>query len=92
MIMFVLYAKLETDEVYAQITLVPGRDQTEATNPDAPVPDLPRCNLHSFCKTLTTSDTSTHGGFSVLRRHADDFLTPWATKMPPSDYRMEYVC
>lgn len=32
--------------------------------------------VHSFCKTLTASDTSTHGGFSVLRRHADECLPP----------------
>ena len=36
----------------------------------------PRFHVHSFCKTLTASDTSTHGGFSVLRRHADEFLPP----------------
>ena len=27
--------------------------------------------LHMFCKTLTASDTSTHGGFSVPRRAAE---------------------
>ena len=27
---------------------------------------------HMFCKTLTASDTSTHGGFSVPRRAAED--------------------
>ncbi|KAL2939463.1 Auxin response factor 1 [Bienertia sinuspersici] len=62
-----LRAENETDEVYAQITLVPESDQSEVTKPDPPVPDPPRCNVHSFCKTLTASDTSTHGGFSVLR-------------------------
>ncbi len=35
-----------------------------------------RPRVHSFCKTLTASDTSTHGGFSVLRRHADECLPP----------------
>jgi hypothetical protein len=39
-------------------------------------PSPPRPRVHSFCKTLTASDTSTHGGFSVLRRHADDCLPP----------------
>ncbi|KAG2628588.1 hypothetical protein PVAP13_3KG249527 [Panicum virgatum] len=34
---------------------------------------------HMFCKTLTTSDTSTHGGFSVPRRAAEDCF-------PPLDY------
>lgn len=36
----------------------------------------PRPRVYSFCKTLTASDTSTHGGFSVLRRHADECLPP----------------
>lgn len=29
-----------------------------------------------FCKTLTASDTSTHGGFSVPRRAAEDCFPP----------------
>jgi auxin response factor len=29
---------------------------------------------NSFCKTLTASDTSTHGGFSVPRRAAEECL------------------
>ncbi|OVA01070.1 AUX/IAA protein [Macleaya cordata] len=71
-----LRAEPETDEVYAQITLLPESDQSEVTSPDPPPPEPPRCIVHSFCKTLTASDTSTHGGFSVLRRHADDCLPP----------------
>lgn len=78
-----LQAERETDEVYAQITLVPERDQSEVTKPDPPVPEPPRCNIHSFCKTLTASDTSTHGGFSVLRRHADDCLPPLDMSQQP---------
>lgn len=35
---------------------------------------------HMFCKTLTASDTSTHGGFSVPRRAAEDCF-------PPLDYK-----
>lgn len=31
---------------------------------------------HMFCKTLTASDTSTHGGFSVPRRAAEDCFHP----------------
>lgn len=31
---------------------------------------------HMFCKTLTVSDTSTHGGFSVPRRAAEDCFPP----------------
>ncbi|XP_042478257.1 auxin response factor 1-like [Macadamia integrifolia] len=71
-----LRAEPETDEVYAQITLLPELDQSEVTSPDPPLPEPPTYSVHSFCKTLTASDTSTHGGFSVLRRHADDCLPP----------------
>ncbi|XLT26377.1 hypothetical protein HN873_057669, partial [Arachis hypogaea] len=35
-----------------------------------------------FCKTLTASDTSTHGGFSVPRRAAEDCF-------PPLDYSQQ---
>ncbi|XP_020890292.1 auxin response factor 1 isoform X2 [Arabidopsis lyrata subsp. lyrata] len=76
-------AEPETDEVYAQITLLPELDQNEPTSPDAPVQEPEKCTVHSFCKTLTASDTSTHGGFSVLRRHADDCLPPLDMSQQP---------
>lgn len=80
-----LQAETETDEVYAQITLQPELDQGEITSPDPPLPEPERCMVHSFCKTLTASDTSTHGGFSVLRRHADECLPPLdMSQQPPS--------
>ncbi|KAL1320090.1 hypothetical protein HN51_064834 [Arachis hypogaea] len=78
-----LRAEPETDEVYAQITLLPEADQSEVVSPDDPLPEPPRCTVHSFCKTLTASDTSTHGGFSVLRRHADDCLPPLDMSQQP---------
>ncbi|KAL5697488.1 Arf GTPase arf3 [Ranunculus cassubicifolius] len=37
---------------------------------------------HMFFKTLTASDTSTHGGFSVPRRAAEDCF-------PPLDYNQQ---
>ncbi|KAL2513763.1 Auxin response factor 1 [Forsythia ovata] len=77
-----LRAEAETDEVYAQITLLPEQ-QTEITSPDPPLPEPQRSTVHSFCKTLTASDTSTHGGFSVLRRHADDCLPPLDMSQQP---------
>ncbi|KAG2247300.1 hypothetical protein Bca52824_086928 [Brassica carinata] len=76
-------AEPETDEVYAQITLLPEADQSEPMSPDAPVQEPEKCTVHSFCKTLTASDTSTHGGFSVLRRHADDCLPPLDMSQQP---------
>ncbi|KAK7292940.1 hypothetical protein RJT34_15798 [Clitoria ternatea] len=69
-----LLAEQETDEVYAQITLVPESNQTEPTSPDPCHAELPRPRVHSFSKVLTASDTSTHGGFSVLRKHATECL------------------
>ncbi|KAK0589049.1 hypothetical protein LWI29_008978 [Acer saccharum] len=76
-------AEPETDEVYAQITLLPEPDQGEVKSPDPPLPEPEKCTVHSFCKTLTASDTSTHGGFSVLRRHADDCLPPLDMSQQP---------
>ncbi|CAA3023568.1 auxin response factor 9-like isoform X2 [Olea europaea var. sylvestris] len=69
-----LLAEKDTDEVYAQITLMPETDQTEPRSPDECYPETPGPTVHSFCKVLTASDTSTHGGFSVLRKHANECL------------------
>ncbi|XP_009375411.2 auxin response factor 18 isoform X2 [Pyrus x bretschneideri] len=71
-----LLAEQETDEVYAQITLHPEADQSEPTSPDPCKPEAPKPTVHWFCKILTASDTSTHGGFSVLRKHATECLPP----------------
>lgn len=69
-----LRAEKDTDEVYAQITLMPEAEQTEPSSPDNPIDEPSRPVVHSFCKVLTASDTSTHGGFSVLRKHANECL------------------
>ncbi|KAL8216614.1 hypothetical protein R6Q57_023451 [Mikania cordata] len=69
-----LLAEQDTDEVYAQITLLPEEDQSDPTSPDKCVAETSRPTVHSFCKVLTASDTSTHGGFSVLRKHANECL------------------
>ncbi|CAI8612669.1 unnamed protein product [Vicia faba] len=69
-----LLAEQETDEVYAQITLVPESNQTEPTSLDPCPAEPPKPRTHSFSKVLTNSDTSTHGGFSVLRKHATECL------------------
>ncbi|KAK9274996.1 hypothetical protein L1049_022253 [Liquidambar formosana] len=72
-----LLAEQETDEVYAQITLMPeSADHAEPRSHDPCPPEPPRPTVHSFCKVLTASDTSTHGGFSVLRKHANECLPP----------------
>lgn len=41
-----------------------------------------RSTPHMFCKTLTASDTSTHGGFSVPRRAAEDCFPPLVIVKP----------
>ncbi|KAG4192101.1 hypothetical protein ERO13_A07G136900v2 [Gossypium hirsutum] len=71
-----LLAEQETDDVYAQITLQPEPDQSEPTSPDPCPAEAPKRTVQSFCKILTASDTSTHGGFSVLRKHATECLPP----------------
>ncbi|KAM6583979.1 hypothetical protein CsatB_010981 [Cannabis sativa] len=81
-----LKAEADTDEVFAQITLMPDPNQNDnAFEKETPPPPPPRFQVHSFCKTLTASDTSTHGGFSVLRRHADECLPPLdMSRQPPT--------
>ncbi|CAK9163090.1 unnamed protein product [Ilex paraguariensis] len=69
-----LLAEQDTDEVYAQITLIPESEPSEPKSPDSCPLEPPRPNVHSFYKVLTASDTSTHGGFSVLRKHANECL------------------
>ena len=100
-------ADVETDEVYAQMTLQPLNGvwdflhvihtfyflwgfcrcyeqfflfecQQEQKYPylaaELGVPSRQPTNY--FCKTLTASDTSTHGGFSVPRRAAEKVFPP----------------
>ncbi|KAE8697327.1 Auxin response factor 23 [Hibiscus syriacus] len=79
-----LKAEPDTDEVFAQVTLLPEPIQDEnMVDKEPPIPEPPRFQVHSFCKTLTASDTSTHGGFSVLRRHADECLPPLDMSLQP---------
>jgi auxin response factor len=78
-----LLAEQESDEVYAQVTLLPESDQTEPTSMDSNPTESPGPSVvHSFCKVLTASDTSTHGGFSVLRKHANECLPPLDMNQP----------
>ncbi|OQU87551.1 hypothetical protein SORBI_3003G298600 [Sorghum bicolor] len=84
-----LCADAATDEVYARLALVAegeafGRNlHGGGAEGDDDMEDLDAERksrmLHMFCKTLTASDTSTHGGFSVPRRAAEDCF-------PPLDY------
>ncbi|PIA35078.1 hypothetical protein AQUCO_03600025v1 [Aquilegia coerulea] len=87
-----LHAEVATDEVYAQVSLLPESEQFELKLKNGEVEeDLEEDEIeglgksitpHMFCKTLTASDTSTHGGFSVPRRAAEDCF-------PPLDYKQQ---
>ncbi|CAM6048775.1 unnamed protein product [Sphagnum compactum] len=79
-----LMAHPDTDKVYAQMDLTPVRESEKASVSEEPPPPAKR-KSYSFCKTLTASDTSTHGGFSVPRRAAEECL-------PELDYTMNPPC
>ncbi|KAK4274967.1 hypothetical protein QN277_018119 [Acacia crassicarpa] len=81
-----MHADVETDEVYAQMTLQPltPQEQKETFLPlELGIPSKQPSNY--FCKTLTASDTSTHGGFSVPRRAAEKVFPPLDfSQQPPA--------
>ncbi|KAM3693772.1 hypothetical protein ACJW31_07G010100 [Castanea mollissima] len=78
-----LHADPETDEVYAQMTLLPvNKYDKEALLASDMGLKQSKQPAEFFCKTLTASDTSTHGGFSVPRRAAEKIF-------PPLDYSMQ---
>ncbi|MBA0831813.1 hypothetical protein Goarm_016250, partial [Gossypium armourianum] len=58
------------------IDLPKVKKQSEPTSLDPFPTEAPKRTVHSFSKILTASDTSTHGGFSVLRKHATECLPP----------------
>ncbi|XWS20979.1 hypothetical protein CRYUN_Cryun30bG0015700 [Craigia yunnanensis] len=76
------HADRDTDEIYAQMSLQPVNSERDVF----PIPDFGlKPSKHPsefFCKTLTASDTSTHGGFSVPRRAAEKLF-------PHLDYTMQ---
>ncbi|XP_039057775.1 auxin response factor 19-like isoform X2 [Hibiscus syriacus] len=79
-----LHADPETDEVYAQMTLQPvNKYDKEALLASDMALKQSRQPAEFFCKTLTASDTSTHGGFSVPRRAAEKIFPPLDFSMQP---------
>lgn len=86
-----LHADAASDEVFAQVSLIPDQQieqkwregimesETEDEDSEGMGKSM---TPHMFCKTLTASDTSTHGGFSVPRRAAEDCF-------PPLDYKQQ---
>ncbi|KAK9085425.1 hypothetical protein Sjap_025836 [Stephania japonica] len=86
-----LHAEEATDEVYAQVSMAPDSEiekkfeegEIEVEYEEEEIEGLSKSTTpHMFCKTLTASDTSTHGGFSVPRRAAEDCF-------PPLDYNQQ---
>ncbi|OAY24869.1 auxin response factor 3 isoform X2 [Manihot esculenta] len=83
-----LHAEASNDDVYAQVSLAPesemlkkGKNEGDGEEEDMEAA-VKSTTPHMFCKTLTASDTSTHGGFSVPRRAAEDCF-------PPLDYAQQ---
>lgn len=78
-----LHADKDTDEIYAQMSLRPVNSEKDVL----PIPDFgmkpSRHPNEFFCKTLTPSDTSTHGGFSVPRRAAEKLFPQLDFSMQP---------
>lgn len=113
-------ADVETDEVYAQMTLQPlspvisfiildmiklhdqlhsktinmfdscvQQEQKDIYLPaDFGIPS--RLPTNYFCKTLTASDTSTHGGFSVPRRAAEKVFPPLVVSVLPIMFYLNF--
>ncbi|XP_061951386.1 auxin response factor 19-like isoform X2 [Populus nigra] len=79
-----LHADPETDEVYVQMTLQPvsSFDKDALLRSDLALKSN-KPQTEFFCKTLTASDTSTHGGFSVPRRAAEKTFPPLDFSMQP---------
>ncbi|PIN20379.1 hypothetical protein CDL12_06927 [Handroanthus impetiginosus] len=82
-----MHADIETDEVYAQMTLQPlsPQEQKDLCLLPEELGNPSKQPTNYFCKTLTASDTSTHGGFSVPRRAAEKVF-------PPLDYSQAPPC
>ncbi|KAI8574651.1 hypothetical protein RHMOL_Rhmol01G0370700 [Rhododendron molle] len=83
----VVYAQLQaeahTDEVYAQITLLPEQEGISSESGSYSQSMSQKFNACCFNKRLTPSDTSTHGGFSVPKRHADECFPPLDMSQEP---------
>ncbi|CAO2202540.1 unnamed protein product [Urochloa humidicola] len=82
-----MHADPDTDEVYARMTLQPVSNVTQCDKETLLATELAlkqtRPQTEFFCKTLTASDTSTHGGFSVPRRAAERIFPHLDFSMQP---------
>uniref|UniRef100_A0A0D9X9V6 Auxin response factor n=1 Tax=Leersia perrieri TaxID=77586 RepID=A0A0D9X9V6_9ORYZ len=84
-----MHADPDTDEVYARMTLQPVSNVTQCDKEILLASELAlkqtKPQTEFFCKTLTASDTSTHGGFSVPRRAAERIF-------PRLDFSLQPPC
>ncbi|KAF7818250.1 auxin response factor 4-like [Senna tora] len=79
-----LMAEAYSDEVFAQITLLPESNEEALSSVGRNSCLLPSRTTIAR-KTLTQSDTSTHGGFSIPKRLADECFPPLdLSQQPPS--------
>ncbi|KAL6858964.1 hypothetical protein ACP4OV_017966 [Aristida adscensionis] len=82
-----MHADPDTDEVYARMTLQPVNNVAQCDKETLLASELAlkqtRPQTEFFCKTLTASDTSTHGGFSVPRRAAERIFPRLDFSMQP---------
>ncbi|KAK4281094.1 hypothetical protein QN277_012628 [Acacia crassicarpa] len=79
-----LKAEANTDEVFAQITLIPESKLDEVSSDDKESRPKPRTTSRCFSKTLTLSDTGAHGGFSIPKKLAEEcFPTLDMSQQPP---------
>ncbi|KAG8047907.1 hypothetical protein GUJ93_ZPchr0008g12145 [Zizania palustris] len=83
----IMHADPDTDEVYAQMTLQPVSNVSQCDKEILLASEFvlkqTRPQTEFFCKTLTASDTSTHGGFSVPRRAAERIFPRLDFSMQP---------
>ncbi|KAL8144124.1 hypothetical protein V2J09_017156 [Rumex salicifolius] len=78
-----LHADKDTDEIFAQMSLQPINSEKDVLPITGFGPKPSKHPTEFFCKTLTASDTSTHGGFSVPRRAAEKLFPPLDFSMQP---------
>ncbi|XP_071711158.1 auxin response factor 5-like [Rutidosis leptorrhynchoides] len=78
-----LHVDKDTDEIHSQMSLQPLNSEKDVF----PISDIEmkpsRHPYAYFCKNLTPSDTSTHGGFSVPRRAAEKLFPQLDFSMQP---------
>ncbi|XP_075093915.1 auxin response factor 2 isoform X3 [Nicotiana tabacum] len=72
-----LQAEANTDEVFAEITLLPHLGTREPILAErSPLFSRAKTDVHTYSKKLTPSDVNTHGGLSIPKQLADECFPP----------------